>query len=71
MNLRSERCTRATGYLEFIYDGDTLLGYITDGTTRPPTYYGVADGYYLSAPSVLKVKESMIPFLEKKVAGGQ
>jgi hypothetical protein len=69
MNLRSERSNRATGYLEFIYNGDTLLGYITDGTSNPPTYYGVADGYYLSAPSVLKVKESMIPYLEKMVGG--
>jgi hypothetical protein len=71
MSLHSQRCERASGYLEFIYNDDTLLGYIADGTSNPPTYYGVADGFYLSAPSVLKLKETMIPYLENKVARGE
>lgn len=68
--LHSERSHRAVGYLEFIYHGETLLGYISDCGTTPISYYGKADGYYLSAPSVLKLKESMIPYLERKVGKG-
>ena len=67
--LHSERCARASAYLEFIYHGDTLLGFISDCGTTPTSYYGKADGYYISAPSVLKVKESMIPYLESRVGG--